>query len=194
MNQKKGLALILIMLLFVVLGVSCATDASANNCSSLDAANRVVNDTDGYCFSFLEGFESTSLTDGLVTIAPIEAAAIDGALVVDEAGQPVSVQLTIINLGPANGRSATELAQEQFAQYANSTLEMNWGTVMLDSEEAVTIESRPGSLLTRKAFVVHNDIAFELTLSPLDENMPAQAATAEELWQNVIQNFSFYTP
>ncbi len=194
MNQKKGLALILILLLFVVLSVSCATDASANNCSSLDAANRVVNDTDGYCFSFAEGFESTSLTDGLVTIAPIEDAGIAGAQAVDEAGQPVSAQLTIINLGLANGRSAAELAQEQFVQYANSTLEMNWGTVMLDSEEAVTIESRPGSLLTRKAFVVHNDIAFELTLSPLDENMPAQAAAAEELWQNVIRNFSFYTP
>lgn len=194
MNQKKGLVLILIMLLFVVLGVSCATDASANNCNSLDAANRVVNDTDGYCFSFLEGFESTSLTDGLVTIAPIEAAGIAETQVVDEMGQPVSVQLTIINRGPANGRSAAELAQEQFAQYATASLEMNWGTVMLDSEEAVTIESRPGSLLTRKAFVVHNDIAFEWTLSPLDENMPDQAAAAEELWQNVIQNFSFYTP
>lgn len=194
MNRKNTFALVLTMLLFVTLAVSCATDASANNCNSLDAAHKLVNDTDGYCFSFSEGFESTSLIDGLVTIAPIEDAGVAGVQVVDVNGQPVTVQLSIINRGPANGRSATELAQEQFAQYANSSLEMSWGTVLLDSEEAVTIESRPGSLLTRKAFVVHNDNAFELTLSPLDEDMPAQAAAAEALWQDVVRNFSFYTP
>jgi hypothetical protein len=194
MNRKYTLALVLTMLLLAVFAVSCASDASANNCNSLDAATSLINETDGYCFSLPEGFESTNLTGGLVTIAPREDSALAEAQVVAEIGQPVTPQLTIINRGSANGRSAADLAQEQFAQYANSSLEMKWGTVLLDGEEAVTIESRPGLLLTRKAFVVHNDNAFELTLSPLDENMPAKAEAAEALWQDVVQNFSFYAP
>ena len=194
MNRKNIVTLILIMMMFVALGVSCATNVSANNCDSLDAANKLVNEADGYCFSLPGDFESTSLTEGLVTIAPSENSGLAAAQVVSENGQPVTPQLSIINLGAANGRSASDLAEERFAQYASANLEMVWGTVKLGNEEAITIESRPGELLTRKAFVVHNDIAFELTLSPLDENMPAMSAAAEVLWQNVVQNFSFYTP
>ena len=194
MNRKNKVVTILAMMIFAVMSVSCATNVSANNCDSLDAANKLVNGVDGYCFSMPGDFESTSLSEGLVTIAPMANTELAEAQVLSANGQPVAPQLTIINLGPANGRSASDLAEERFAQYASANLKMVWGTVKLGNEEAITIESRPGELLTRKAFVVHNDIAFELTLSPLDENMPAESAAAEALWQNVVQKFSFYTP
>lgn len=193
MNRKKPITLILTLMMLVVLSVSCAANVSANNCDSLDAANKVVNEVDGYCFALPGDYESTNLAEGLVAIMPIQNSELAAEQVVSDSGQPVEPQLSIINLGTANGRSASDLAQEQFAQYANTDLEMIWGTVKLGGEEAITIESRPGSLLTRKAYVIHNDIAFELTVSPLDENMPAQSAAAEALWQDVVQNFSFYT-
>lgn len=192
MNLNKSYGLLLILLVTAVFGVSCANNASAQNCDSLDGAHKVDNEIDGYCFSYPEGFESTQLTDGLVTIEPIisESDSIDQAAAVD--GQPVSVQLTVVNLGQVDGRTANDLAQERFAQFAASDFEMEWGKVLLDGEEAITVESRPGLLLTRKAFVVANGVGYELTLSPLDESMPEMAAEAEALWQEVVQNLSFY--
>jgi hypothetical protein len=192
MNLKKSYGLLLILLVTAVFGVSCANNASAQNCESLDGAHKVDNEIDGYCFSYPEGFESTQLTDGLVTIASTmpESVSIDQAAAVG--GQSVSVELTVVNLGEVNGRTAGDLAQERFAQFAASDFEMEWGTVLLDSEEAITIESQPGLLLTRKAFVVANGVGYEITLSPLNESMPEMAAEAEALWQEVVQNFSFY--
>ena len=193
MKKKNKVAFLLMLLATAVFGVSCANNASAQNCDNLDGAYKVENETDGYCFAYPEGFETAELTDGLVTIEAVqtEAGSVDQAATAS--GQPVSVQLSVVNLGSVNGRTANDLAQERFAQFAASNLEMTWGTVLLDSEEAVTIESRPGELLTRKAFVVANGNGYEITLSPLDESMPEMAAESEELWQEFVQNFSFYT-
>ena len=143
---------------------------------------RFLNGQDGYCLLYPTWYRASVQQPG--------AAVISGLKLGGEEEQ-VEVFMTIDKLGSADGLSAEEIANRQLSEVEASGIDLDWGSVDLGGESAVMADGVPGIFPVRQAFVVHEDIAYVLTLSPLDDSMPAVSREADLLWEAVVSSFTF---
>jgi len=143
---------------------------------------RFLNGQDGYCLLYPNWYRASVQQPGTAVISDLKLVGSD---------EQVEVFMTIDKLGSADGLSAEEIADEQLSEVEASGIELDWGSVDLGGESGVTADGVPGIFPVRQAFVVHEDTVYVLTLSPLDDSMPAVSREAELLWDTVVSSFMF---
>lgn len=138
----------------------------------------LVNSDDGYCLLYPLGFE-VAPAPGVVTITV-------PAMVTEEDPEPVTAALTIERLAAPAGGDAAALAADRLPP------ETATEEIMLGSETAVVATTTARDLPARQLFVVHDEAAFVLTLTPTDANAyPDAALDAELFWETAVDSFTF---
>jgi len=143
---------------------------------------RFLNGQDGYCLLYPTWYRASVNQPGAAVIAGLKLGGGD---------EQVEVFMTIDKLGSADGLSAEEIANGQLSEVEASGVDIDWGSFDLGGENAVMADGVPGIFPVRQAFVVHEDTAYVLTLSPLDDSMPAVSREANLLWEAVVSSFTF---
>ena len=144
-----------------------------------------LNETDGYCFLYPGTFEADNPEVGtLVLTGPA----------VGEGTESRQASLTVRNEGAADGRTAAEIADAYLGELGAGGEQVVRSLVSLGGAEAVVADSVPEETLVRKAFVVHDDTVFVLTLAPVGASPPQATELAEELWSVVSSSLVFIAP
>lgn len=143
---------------------------------------RFLNGQDGYCLLYPIWYRASVQQPGAAVIAGLKLGGGE---------EQVEVFMTIDKLGSADGLSAEEIASGQLSEVEAGSIDIDWGSIDLGGENAVTADGVPGIFNVRQAFVVHEDTAYVLTLSPSDDSMPAVSREAELLWDAVVSSFTF---
>jgi hypothetical protein len=109
--------------------------------------------------------------------------------------EAVAVNLILRAGDAANGRAADQLADAYLSQFtAGPTTSVTRAPTAIGGQPGVILDGVPGLTQTRRAFVVHDDRAYEFTLSPFGD--PAHAdyqPEAEAAWQMVTSSLVFVT-
>lgn len=140
------------------------------------------NARDGYCLLRPVWYRASSPQPGVAYLSGPRSG---------QGEELIEVFLTIENLGAAGGRSAEDIANEILADAEAAELDIDWGKVSLGGEEAITADNVPGIFTVRQTFVVHDDTAYTLTLSPVDQSLPTATRESELLWSAILPSFTF---
>jgi hypothetical protein len=106
--------------------------------------------------------------------------------------QPLQAQLAILQAGPAEGRTAEELAKERLQEVVAQGIALKWAAFMLGGEAGLMVDGAPEDETTaRQGFVVHGDTLYILTLSPVAAENPQGTREALDLWEIAIASFAF---
>ena len=150
----------------------CAPSSESNAAHASEAGR--------YCFQYPARFK-------LSETAPGSALLRSPAL--GEGPEPVEASLNVQTLGPAQGRTAAQLADAEMAMYAG--VEVGRSTTTLGGEPAEVLEGLPGRTGSRQLFVVHADMGYRLILQPVDAAFPQAAADVQAVWDTVTSSFTF---
>lgn len=142
-----------------------------------------INSRDGYCFLHPERYTPKEAARNTLVLSGPNF---------EEGIEPVTVSLTVERLGPAEGKNAEEIAAERLESFSIDNPESRQGWVQIGGEEALSVDGIPGRYFSRKTFVVSNDTAYEMTLSPADLTIPAPSDEAGLLWNDVVRTFTFF--
>lgn len=141
-----------------------------------------VNGQDGYCLLHPAWYRASASQPGTAVISGPG---------LGTGGDQAEVFIMIDQLGSANGLLAEEIAEGQLSGVEDSGTDLDWGSINMGGETAITADGVPGTFPTRQAFVVHEDTAYVLTVGPIDDSLPAASREAELLWQTVVFSFRF---
>ncbi|HSO27227.1 MAG TPA: NBR1-Ig-like domain-containing protein [Anaerolineales bacterium] len=144
-----------------------------------------VNSQLGFCLHHPTRYSVQETTRSEVTLAGPQFS---------EGIEPVTVAMTVELLGPAEGRTPEQIADERLADYANRGFELHRGYVRLAETEALQIDGVPGRYFSRQAYVVAGDQAYILTISPVDVTIPAPSNEAGLLWNDIVRSLTFFAP
>jgi hypothetical protein len=160
-----------------------APESPALNCPPAQEGQvPFLNADDGYCLLYPETFKVNNPQRGYVVFS-------GPALTAGPEAEQAS--LTIQNEGPANGRTAEEIANERLSEYEGSGVKIKQGVINLAGEEAIRADDVPGQTLVRQVFMVHDDTVYVFTLAPIDSAFAEATAQAEELWKVISSSFTF---
>jgi inhibitor of cysteine peptidase len=141
-----------------------------------------LNGKDGYCLLHPAWYRAGA--------SQSNAAVISGPSL-NAGGEQIEIYLSIDKLGSADGLLVEEIAEGQLSGIEDSGTDIEWGEIDLGGETAITADGVPGTFPVRQAFIVHEDTAYVLTVSPIDDALPAVSREAELLWEAVISSFTF---
>jgi len=144
-----------------------------------------LNGQDGYCLLYPAWYRAST---------PQAGSAVLSGPRIDTGSQLMEINLTIEVVESAEGLSAEQVADEQLSDVEDNGIDLDWGTTNLGGEQAVTADGVPGVVTARQAFVVHENIAYVLTVSPVDTSLPAAKRESELLWDTVLSTFTFVEP
>jgi hypothetical protein len=153
---------------------------------STEDKNSLINEDDGFCLLYPEGFEVMEDSPGTVIIS---------GQPYDDSLEPLRATLTIQYELRTEGRSAKVIADaflEEFADWED--FEIVRSVIMLGGESAEVADGVPGRGLHRMAFVVYSGREYILALAPFDEAFSIVRGDLELLWQTVISSWVFLAP
>ncbi|HSN76581.1 MAG TPA: hypothetical protein VL334_16030 [Anaerolineae bacterium] len=147
-----------------------------------------VSPENGWCFLY-----PSSLRLEPDMFRPEEAVNLMGEPLDPDAMESVAVNLTVANNGPADGLDS--------AQYANTWLDLNLpGMDLLEQhatiggQPAVIYNNLPGFFAQRGAFIVANDVKYQIVMQPQPGDVPELAEQASLAWDTVTQSIVFFPP
>ncbi len=138
----------------------------------------VINIDGGYCFLIPAGYTTDH---DLVVYAPETT---EGHR-----------ERAIVEVTPAEGRTAADIADGLLAEVSNVGVEVERSTVNISGVTAEVLDGMPGQDLNRRVIAVYGDKAYSLMFMPLaPEENPEAYAQMEELYALMIDSFYFVTP
>jgi hypothetical protein len=108
----------------------------------------------------------------------------------DPSLEPVMASLGVSVVGPAGGRSLTEVVEAYVAENALGQA-VTRSEIVLSNEPAIVVEGLPGRTGHWQAFAVHGDTVYQLSLAPKDEQFPQAAGDVEAVWGAVSTSLTF---
>ena len=111
----------------------------------------------------------------------------------DQSNEPVAANLFIAVEGPANGLSLAEVVDRQVQDLPNPA-EITRQMITVGGVPAAVVEGLPGQTGSRQVFMVHGDLIYHLSFSPVDPAFPQAVADVAELWTIVTTSFHFIQP
>lgn len=149
-----------------------------------------VNRENGVCFLYPSSYPLTP-----VTFRPDESITIVGPREPGESMEPAVVVLGIDYNGPAYGATSAAYAERWFNLFtvgSGMTYDPLPGTI--GGHEAVILRNIPAMHTQRAAFVVANDVKYQVTLTPQPEDVAVLAEAATALWNVVTSSLVFFPP
>lgn len=140
-------------------------------------SQRLLNPNQGYCLLYPSEYKVEKPNEVETTLV------IGGLLNPDD-------PRASINVTPADGRSAAEVADEILADFASSG-EVEVGEVSLAGEAGIRMDGLPGQNTYRQVIAVHDGQLFTLIFSPLGGQA---SAGMELLYQEILDTFTFIQP
>lgn len=110
----------------------------------------------------------------------------------DNSLEPLQAGLSIIVLGRNDGRTLEQWADAATADFPGQAITRTETT--LNGELALILDGMPGRTLNRQLYVMHHDQVYQLTLYPTDPGYPQVQPDVDELWQMVLESFTFLPP
>lgn len=112
---------------------------------------------------------------------PQEVALVIGSLL--NAGDPRAS----INVTPAEGRTATDVADEIVAGFEG--FEITRSETAVGGETAIVLDGVPGQDIHRRVIFIHDDLLYQLYISPVD---PADTSAIDEFMDGILGSFVFF--
>jgi hypothetical protein len=131
----------------------------------------------GFCLLVPDGFEINQSSDNQLSLV--------GAMT--ESGVP---PLGYIIISDAEGKTAAEIAAPEIEQAQGMGMNVAPQDITVGGEPAVMVDGLPGQDVTRKVFVVHGGMAYQLAFTPADPNMDGYDSLMA-LYDAVIGSFNF---
>lgn len=149
----------------------------------LSGENQYINNLYGYCFAYPESFQ--------VQIDNPQAPAIIGQAL-NESPDPLRVSLVVSARPIADGADLEGLVSGFLSQNAISQLPtpVQRSQTSLGGEPAEVLEGVPARLSMRVLMALHGPLVYQLYFHPSGEQ--AAAADLEELYQKVLDTFTFF--
>lgn len=143
-----------------------------------------VDETYGYCLVYPEGFTVNHPAEGVTVIHGPDYSG--GSL------EPLSGLVNIQAGSPADGRSASQVADEVRAFYAGSDQELiEMRAISLDGVPAVELNNLPGQRTYRQVIAVRAGRVYYLDFLPLGEEYGQAAADMQLIYDSVMSSFNF---
>ncbi len=95
-----------------------------------------------------------------------------------------------IMISDAQGKSAAENAAPAIADAQNLGISVTQQAITVGGEPAVMVDGLPGQDMTRKVFVVHGGVLYELGFTPSDSKLDTYPAL-QSLYEAVVGSFTF---
>ncbi|MDQ4077155.1 MAG: hypothetical protein M3220_13015 [Chloroflexota bacterium] len=174
---------IVTLLLALLALTACArqaapTSEATGECAEPAEGNELLtNEEAGYCLVY---------PDSYVAEGPFYATMIDPAP--GRQGQEPQLPFAEIQVTTADGRSATQVADEMVAGMPDFPIERS--TLTLDGEEAIVLDRLPGQELNRQILIVHDDLLYRFTFVPADPAADLYTEM-EQLYATVTSSFNF---
>jgi hypothetical protein len=152
-----------------------------DGCSPRDARPVIYQNTGaGYCLAFPARFE--------VAAADTLNVFING-LAAGEGPEPARATLNIIVEIGVEGKDLAQVVDEATREYQD--LPLSRTPIALGSGPAVIVVGLPGRTGARQVFAIHGDRLYRLIFSPFDPAFPQVEADVQELWDAVLETFTF---
>jgi hypothetical protein len=148
---------------------SCPTPQSGTTLLTYEAQ--------GYCLLYPE------------THQPVEVSEAETVFVVGDL-MNVSEPRVSVNVTDAAGESTTDAAGRILAVFGLPDSNPP-GAVTMGGMEAVVLDNMPGQDINRRVIMVHNDRLYDLTFLPIGPDYGDVGQRTEELYQLVIDSFTF---
>jgi len=150
-------------------------------CAPTSEANAAYASTTGrYCFQYLARFKLSETAPGSVVLS---------GPALGEGPESIEASLSVQTLGPAKGRTASQLADAELA--LSPGVEVARSSSTLGGEPAEVMEGLPGRTNSRQLFVVYADTGYRLILQPVDEAFPQATGDVQAVWDSVTSSFTF---
>ena len=149
--------------------------------AAAEGAAPYLNEADGYCFLYPEGFEVEQPEPGVLLIS-------------DPAGDDAVVlrPTLTITAQPSQAVVVEEVIDALAQEYPDRELETE--TTTIGGQSALVVANLPGEVGNRQAFVIWFDVLYTLTAQPIDEALPEETAAAEAIWSLVTDSLTFVVP
>lgn len=149
-----------------------------------------TNEEAGYCLLYPSGFVVDEPEQGVVVVHGPNYAG---------GPEPLSGFVNIQVLGPAEGRSASEISSELVAPFQGTEIIIERVDALLGVEQAgsspasnaVEMIGMPGQSLTWQVVAVHNDQVYLLVFSPLGAEYGQAFDDMQQLYDVVMSSFRF---
>lgn len=143
-----------------------------------------VSEAYGYCLVYPHGFTVEQPAEGVTVVRGPDYSG--GSL------EPLVGAVSIQVPGPAEGRSASQLADEAVAFYASAEqAAIERRPLELDGVPAVELNNLPGQRTYRQIIAVWNNRIYLLDFTPLGAEYGQAAADMQQLYESVLGSFNF---
>ena len=136
------------------------------------------NEGDGYCLLYPEGYSVVIPFAGEICLVP---------------GEPTELAChnmqAMIEVTPADGRSAAQAADEALVQLADFPIERS--TASVDGTKATVLDNYPGVDILRLVFFVHGDRLYRMTFTRGSEPGSEDRVKADRLFSTLVDSFTF---
>lgn len=161
-----------------------AVDSTDDGCPAATADFvQQYDEVNGYCFLYPAGSDTELPSSGIfVVYGPA----------LDESIQPVRAILTVMNIGPANGQTAADMATAFAQPMLDAGIAIASESITIGGESAILFPELPGELSpVRQATVVHNDTTYMLTIAPVGGTFPQADGDVARYWETAVSTFTF---
>ena len=125
---------------------------------------------------------------------PQDAVQLTGAPLDPTAMESFALNLSVSYNGPADGLDSAAYAAAWVA-YNAPGMDLPQTSVAIGGQPAVVIDNLPGMMMNpRGAFVVANDVKYQLMLLPQPQDVPELADAATRAWDTITESMVFFPP
>jgi hypothetical protein len=185
MKQGLLLTLILALLAQTACTISASTATATDPClAPTDDLKLLANTEDGYCLLYPPEF-SPNPAPFILILHPVTGP-----------GDVLGDAWVSIEMEPAEGRTAAQVADTQMAMHEGLDLPLERTEITLGGEPAVVVDGIPGPDPWRKVFVVRGERLYTLTFLPwsADPAVGMPAPPLQSLYETMVQTFRFLPP